>query len=67
MEIKPNYIVDEDNKRISVQLDIETFKKIEEIFENYAFYHLINKDDESDETLDIKQAKDYYDTLEKQK
>lgn len=66
MEIKPSYIVDEQNHKIAVQLDIKTFEKIEEVFENYALYHLMQEEDNSDETLDLKEAKEYYDTLEKQ-
>lgn len=66
MEIKPTYIVDEQNHKIAVQLDIKTFEKIEEIFENYALYHLMQEEDNDDEILDSKEAKEYYDTLEKQ-
>lgn len=66
MEIKPNYIVDEQNHKIAVQLDIKTFEKIEEIFENYALYHLMQEENNDDEVLDLEQAKEYYDTLEKQ-
>ncbi|ODS31861.1 MAG: hypothetical protein SCARUB_03006 [Candidatus Scalindua rubra] len=66
MEIKPNYIVDEQNHKIAVQLDIKTFKKIEEIFKNHALYHLMQEEDTDDEVLDLEQAKEYYDTLEKQ-
>ena len=66
MEIKPNYILDEHNRKIAVQLDIKTFEKIEEIFENYALYHLMQEKDNDNEILDLEQAKDYYDTLEKQ-
>ena len=66
MEIKPNYILDEHNRKIAVQLDIKTFEKIEEIFENYALYHLMQEEVNDNEILDLEQAKDYYDTLEKQ-
>ncbi|MFQ5686743.1 MAG: hypothetical protein ACE5GV_08795 [Candidatus Scalindua sp.] len=66
MEIKPNYIVDEQNHKIAVQLDIKTFEKIKEIFENHALYHLMQEEDTDDEVLDLEQAKEYYDTLEKQ-
>lgn len=33
-ELKKAYIVDEENRRVAVQLDIDTFTKIEEILEN---------------------------------
>lgn len=63
-EVKKKYIVDEQNRRVAVQIDIETFEKIEEILENYALVQLM-KENEEDETLDPKQAKAYYQTLEK--
>ena len=65
MEIlKRKYIVDERNRKIAVQLDIKTFTKIEEIMENYALVQLM-KENEDDEILDIKAAKEYYSKLEK--
>ncbi len=68
MEINPDYIVDKNNNRIAALLDIKTFEKIEEIFENYGLYNLMNEEDEDeDETLDLEQAKEYYNSLEKQK
>lgn len=36
MQIKRQYIVDESNCKAAVQLDIETFVKIEETLENYG-------------------------------
>jgi predicted esterase YcpF (UPF0227 family) len=62
-EVKKRYIVDEQNRRIAVQIDIEAFEKIEEILENYALVQLMKENE--DETLDTKQAKAYYKTLEK--
>jgi RelB Antitoxin alpha helical domain len=50
-EVKKRYIVDEQNRRIAVQIDIETFEKIEEILENYALVQLM-KGNEGGETLD---------------
>ncbi|MGZ5059335.1 MAG: hypothetical protein ACXWE3_12830, partial [Methylobacter sp.] len=31
MELKRQYIVDEDNHKVAVQLDIDTFEKIEDV------------------------------------
>ena len=62
--LQRKYIVDENNKRVGVQLDIKTFRKIEEIMENYALFSLM-KETEDDELLDIKSAKEYYSKLEK--
>lgn len=62
--IKRKYIVDENNNKIAVQLDIDTFNKIEEALEDFALYNLIleNKDDE---TLDLDDARQFYNNLEK--
>jgi hypothetical protein len=42
-EVKKRYIVDEQNRRIAVQIDIEAFEKIEEILENYALVQLMKE------------------------
>lgn len=63
MELKRQYIVDEDNHKVAVQLDIDTFEKIENVLENYALVQLINADES--ETLGIEEAKKYYATLDK--
>lgn len=57
MNIKKQYIVNEQNCKVAVQLDIETFEKIESILENYALFQLMQ---EEDETLDLVSAKNYY-------
>jgi len=60
MNIKRQYIVNEQNQKVAVQLDIKTFEQIEDLLENYALYQLMEKSDESDETLDLESAKDFY-------
>ena len=62
--IEKRYIVDEHNKKIAVQIPIETFEKIEEVLENYALFQLI-KENEGEEILELREAKEYYDRLEK--
>jgi len=62
--INKQYIVDEKNKKIAVQIPIETFEKIEEILENYALVQLM-KENEGEETLSINEAKEYYNQLKK--
>jgi hypothetical protein len=62
--ISKKYIVDEQNKRIAVQIPIETFKKLEEILENYSLVQLM-KENEGEELLGVNEAKVYYDQLEK--
>jgi hypothetical protein len=62
--LERKYIIDENNKKVAVQLDIETFNKIEEIMENYALFNLM-KENESDELLNQESAEKYYADLEK--
>ncbi len=62
--IRKQYIIDEQNKKIAVQIPIKTFQNIEEILENYALVQLM-KENEGEETLSINEAKAYYDKLEK--
>jgi len=62
--IDRQYIVDEQNRRIAVQIPIETFEKLEEILENYALVQLM-KENEGEEILGVQDAKSYYDQLEK--
>lgn len=61
--IKKKYITDENNKRIGVQLDMDTFNKIEETLENYALYQFIIED--KDDVLNVQEAKRFYDKLDK--
>lgn len=62
--LKRKYIVDEKNRKVAVQLDIKTFKKVEEIMEDFALFQLM-KENEGDETLDINSAKHFYSKLDK--
>jgi len=59
LTVSKKYIVDDKNKKVAVQIPIETFKKIEEVLEDYALgqYILETKDEKP---LTIKEAKKYY-------
>ena len=61
-DIQRKYIIDENNKKIAVQLDINTFEKIEEILENFALVQLI-KESENEGKLSVNEAKDFYKSL----
>ena len=63
-EIKRTYIIDEENRKLAVQLDIDTFNKIEELLENYALVQLMEEPTDN-EALELDEAKAYYQTLEK--
>ena len=61
---KKQYIVDEQNRRVAVQIDIETFEKIEDLLEDYALYELMQKRSD-DEALNLNEARAFYDALPK--
>jgi hypothetical protein len=63
-EIKKQYVVDEENRRVAVQLDLETFEKIEDLLENHALFELMVENAEED-TLDLDAAKKHYAALDK--
>jgi hypothetical protein len=62
MELQPNYIIDNENHKIAVQLDIKTYKKITDTLENYALYQLM-EENKNDEKLSLEDAKKYYQSL----
>ena len=59
MNLERRYIVDENNQKIAVQLDIETFEKIENILENHAFYQLMLENSDEEE-LNLEDAIKHY-------
>ena len=59
MEIPRRYIIDEHDRRIGVQLDIETFERIEEALENHGLMLLMQSAAE-DESVDLEEAKALY-------
>ncbi|MBU2445083.1 MAG: hypothetical protein KJ666_05855 [Bacteroidetes bacterium] len=62
--INGKYVIDEHNQKVAIQIDIETFQKIEEILENFALVQLM-KENENDKKLNLDEAKKYYQALEK--
>ena len=62
--INRQYVVDEQDTKIAVQIPIETFERIEEILENYALVQLM-KENEGEEILGVNEAKAFYNQLEK--
>ncbi len=59
LNITEKYIVDKKNKKVAVQIPIETFEKIEEVLEDYALgQYILETNDEK--PLTIKEAKKYY-------
>ncbi len=59
LTVSKKYIVNTKNKKVAVQIPIDTFEKIEEVLEDHALgqYILETKDEKP---LTIKEAKKYY-------
>jgi hypothetical protein len=62
MEIQKRVVMDENNMPVAVQIDIETFTKIEQILEDYALGRLI-AEVVDDDALDLEAARAYYEQL----
>ena len=62
--IRKRYVVDEDNRRVAVQVDLETFERIEELLENSGLMQAI-LEGEGEEALEFNAAKALYASLEK--
>ena len=66
MCINPSYIVDNENRKVAVQLDIDTYNQITQTLENFALYKLM-EEDKGNEILSLKDAKEYYKSLKQNK
>jgi hypothetical protein len=62
MQLQPNYIVDNHNHKIAVQLDIKTYEKITDVLEDYALFKFMDKN-RDDEKLSLNDARAYYNSL----
>ncbi|WP_260446879.1 hypothetical protein [Nostoc sp. 2RC] len=62
LKITKNYVMDENQQPIAVQIPIADFDKIEEILENYGLIQLM-ADSEDDERLAKDEAWKYYQSL----
>ena len=57
--ISKKYIIDENQKKVAVQIDIADFERIEQLLEDYALEQLIQENDPA-ENLDLQEAKYKY-------
>ncbi len=64
LELNKKYIVDEQQKKIAVQLDIQTFQKIESVLEDYALGQYI-EEVRKEEKLTLEEAKAAYKKIKK--
>ena len=63
-EFEKKYILDEQNRKVAVQIDIGTFEKIESILEDHGLFKLIQEDNDK-EYLNLNEAKEVYKGLDK--
>lgn len=56
LNIEKRYIVDEQNRRVAVQLDIDTFEQIIALLEDYGLGKAI-EENETRETLNVEEAR----------
>lgn len=59
LKLHKNYIVDENNKPVAVQLPIDEFNRLEEVIEDYGLGKLI-EESEKEESLSVNEAKASY-------
>lgn len=62
LEIHKNYIVDENQQPIAVQIPLAEFEKIEEILENYGLAKLM-EEVEDEQRLSKEEGLQYYQSL----
>ena len=62
LEIKKTYVTDSKKRPIAVQIDIQTFEKMEQLLEDYALGQFIEENDPED-VLSVAEAKTYYESL----
>jgi hypothetical protein len=62
LEIKKTFVTDSKKRPVAVQVDIQTFEKIEQLLEDYALGQFIEENN-PDEILSVAEAREYYDSL----
>lgn len=62
LEIKKTFVTDSKKRLVAVQVDIQTFEKIEQLLEDYALGQFIEENN-PEEILSVAEAKTYYQSL----
>ena len=66
LEIKKSYVTDSKKRPVAVQVDIQTFERMEQLLEDYALGQFIEENDQED-LLSVAEAKAYYASLRQKK
>jgi hypothetical protein len=64
LKIKKRYVINEQNEKVAVQLDLETFEEMERLLEDYALGQQMESV-RQEPALDEEAAKQYYAKLKK--
>jgi hypothetical protein len=64
LDIKKLVLTDEKKRPVAVQVDIETFEKIEQLLEDYALAQYIEENNPRD-NLSLNEAQEYYRKVKK--
>ena len=64
LDLNEKYIVNNRQQKVGVQLDIKTFKRLEEVLEDYALAQYM-KEANADEKISLGEAKSVYKKLKK--
>ena len=64
LEVKKQFVVDEENRKVAVLIDLPTFERIEDLLENYVLAQKMEESVDS-ESLPLDKAKAYYSSLRK--
>ena len=59
LNIKKTYLTDEKKRPVAVQVDIETFERMEQLLEDYALGQFIEENNPA-ENLSLNESKEYY-------
>jgi len=62
LKLHKNFVLDENQRPIAVQIPIEEFERLEEAIENYGLSKLIDEVSD-DEQLSVNEAKNLYPSL----
>lgn len=62
LEIKKTFVTDSKKRPVAVQIDIQTFEKMEQLLEDYALGQFIEENNPED-ILSVAEAKVYYESL----
>ena len=64
LQVEKRYIVDENNQRVAVQIDIQTFERLIQLLEDYYLGKRISEND-PEEVLSSEEASVFYQSLTK--